>query len=211
MLRPILRAALLSAACLAAVPAARADAFITLGDVSATSINSGGSFTFAIRMGGTDLASYLIPVAITGSAGSAPGSDFDLTPPVDPPGVGYVFSGSPTGNFAATLGTNPGSPTSLFLEVGDYTFGDATDGATDLISWITVTTSASFVGTITVDFGDRDDFEILDSSFDDTGFQYGGGFSVAVGPVVVIPEPASLALLGVGGLAIIGLARRRSS
>jgi hypothetical protein len=210
MFRPILLAALLSVACLTAASDARAAAVITLGDVSATSIASGDSFTFAIRMSGADIASYQIPIVISGPTGSVVGTDFDLAPPTAPPAVGYVFSPPPTGNFDATLSTNPGSPTSLFLTITDYTIGDATDGATDLISWITVTTGATFVGAITVDFGDRDDFEILDANFDDAGFQSGAGFLVQVGgPPVVIPEPAAATLLGVGALAVVALARRR--
>lgn len=208
MFRTIIHAALASAACLAIAPAARADAVFTLADLSAGSINSGESFTFAIRMAGADIASYLLPVVLTGSAGSTPGVDFDLAPPAAPPAVGYVFPGPPTGNFSANLSTNPGSPTSLFLEIGDYTFGSPSDGTTDLIAWITVTTSATFVGAIDVAFGDLADFEVLNGNFDDAPFQAGRGFRVVVG-AAAIPEPASVAMLAVGGLAVAGLARRR--
>lgn len=211
MVYPPLRVAILASALLAVVPTARADALISLADVSATSINSGDSFTFSIRMAGPGIASYLIPVLVSGPSGSNPGVDFDLSPPTDPPASGYVFGNSPTGNFDATLSTSPGSPTTLFLTIGDFVSGAVTDGSADLISWITVTTASNFVGTITVGFGDDANFEILNEGGDDVPFQHGNGFAVRVGGGVVIPEPTSVALLGVGGLAVAGLARRRRS
>lgn len=211
MFRTLLPAALVAAACMAIAPAARADAFLTLDGPSSSSIESGQSFAFAIRMTGVDVASYLVPVVVAGSAGSTPGVDFDLTPPSAPPASGYVFTGSTGLDFTATLATNPASPTSLFLTIGDYISPGQSpqSGTSDLVSWITVTTSSTFVGTITVEFGSPIDFEILDSNGDDSGFQWGGLLVVAVGPAGVIPEPASVAMLAVGGLAVAGLARRR--
>lgn len=212
MPRTILLAALLAAAGAAAVPAARAGIVVDFNNVSAHAINSGGSFTFDIRLSGDGVASYDIITLITGSTGTA-GIDFDSSAPDSPPSSGYVFT-TPTTNFHATLQPVPGSPRNLSLDVSDYSYTEVTGAAGDLISTITVTTAADFVGSITVTF-DLDNLLLVDADGEDiTDFGHGEGFTVLVGkdvPPPVIPEPASAVMLSLGALTLAGLARRARS